>query len=371
MISSPEVLLDRAFGRAGLSDMGPDGWQEGLERMLSAIAAEVSGDIDAVARLEEIIVIRLVRRLRIEGWYATHSDAGNTPVQGPLVIVGLPRTGTTALNYLLANDRRFRYTRNWELDDPVPPPDLETEPDDPRRAGAARASNTLHIYTVDGPAEDGRIHELSFRNAESILPIPSFTQWWRSADHSVSFAYHERVLRLLHSRRPPNRWLLKNPGYIFQLETVLARYPAARFIMTHRDPASVLPSTCSTMVASRERRLPNWSTDQIELGQMALNHFLEGVTRASSARRTLPPDRFLDVAQKDTQTDPIGVAERVYEFAGLSIDGDLRQSMDEWAADNQKGSRGSHDYTAEEFGLTREGIRRSFADYLEEYGDYC
>jgi Sulfotransferase family len=371
MISPPEVMLDRAIKRVGLEDMGPDGWQDGYERMVSAIGAAIPDDDEATGRLEDIIVARLVRRLGIEGWYGEHGDEALVPVEGPLVIMGLPRTGTTALNYLLANDPRFRYTRNWELDTPVPPPDLQTEHQDPRRAGAEREPNTRHIYTVDGPAEDGRIHELSFRNAESILPIPAFTNWWRSADHAASFAYHERVLRLLQSHRPPNRWLLKNPGYIFQIDMVLAQYPSARFIMTHRDPAAVLPSTCSTMLSSRQRRLPNWHTDHERFGQMVVDHFLEGVTRARASRQHLDSALFLDIGQRETQSDPIGVAERVYEFAGLGLDGELRRSMHQWAANNERGSRGEHRYRAEDFGLTADGIRRDFAGYLDEFGDCC
>ena len=371
MASSPENLVERAQMEAGFDDLGPDGWQPGLERLVAAMASDMPGASDAVDRLEAIIVTRLVRRLRIEGWYAQNEDRLLPEVTGPLVIVGLPRSGTTALNYLLACDDRFRYTRNWELDEPVPPPDLATETDDARRERARRQPNVLHIFDVDGPAEDGRIHELTFRNGELILPIPSYTEWWRTTSHAVSFAYHERVLRLLHSSRPPHRWLLKNPGYIFQLEDFIAQYPAARFIMTHRDPVSVLPSTCRVVMGSRARRLPDWPTDPDVLGRQVLEHFLEGVTRASASRARLGPERFLDVGQKETEADPIGVAERVYDFAGLDLDRDLRAKMTGWAEANQRGSRGENEYHPEEFGLTATGIGEAFGPYLSEFGRFC
>jgi hypothetical protein len=371
MISSPERLVERAQREADLDDLGPDGWQAGLDRLVSAIAADLPGESDAVDRLEAIIVARLVRRLRVEGWYADRHQRDLPDIAGPLVIVGLPRTGTTALNYLLARDERFRYTRNWELDDPVPPPDAATEADDPRRDRARRQPNVLHIFDVDGPAEDGRIHEMSFRNGELILPIPSYTEWWRNTDHSASFEYHERVLRLLHSSRPPTRWLLKNPGYIFQLENFLAKYPSARFIMTHRDPVSIVPSTCRVVLGSRERRLPDWPTDPAELGRQVLEHFLEGVTRARASRAKLDRARFLDVGQKEVESDPIGVAERVYEFAGLDLDRELRAKMVDWAGANQRGSRGENEYRAEEFGLTDAGIRQAFGPYISEFGRFC
>ena len=371
MVSSPEMLVERAKQEAGLDDLGPDGWQPGLERLVSAMASDMPGESDATDRLESIIVTRLVRRLRIEGWYSENRAPNLPEVAGPLVIVGLPRTGTTALHYLLASDQRFRYTRNWELDEPVPPPDVATEADDPRRDRARRQPNVLHIFDVDGPAEDGRIHEMSFRNGELILPVPSYTEWWRHTGHSASFAYHERVLRLLHSSRPPNRWLLKNPGYIFQLDDVIAQYPSARFIMTHRDPVSVVPSTCRVVLGSRARRLPDWPTDPVVLGRQVLEHFLEGVTRASTSRSRFEPERFLDVGQKEVEADPIGVAERVYEFAGLDLDHDLRAKMSEWAGANQRGARGENEYHPEEFGLTAAGIREAFGGYISDFGRFC
>ena len=371
MVSPPESLVERAQNEAGLSNLGPDGWQPGLERLVSAVATDMPDQPEAVDRLEAIIVTRLIRRLRIEDWYAHHHDEVWPDVTGPLVIVGLPRTGTTALNYLLASDPRFRYTRNWELDEPVPPPDVATEADDPRRDRARRQPNVLHIFDVDGPAEDGRIHEMSFRNGELILPIPSYTEWWRNTGHSSSFEYHERVLRLLHSSRPPHRWLLKNPGYIFQLEDFIDRYPSARFIMTHRDPVSVVPSTCRVVLGSRERRLPGWPTDPAELGRRVLEHFLEGVTRASDSRAKLEPERFLDVGQKDVESDPIGIAERVYDFAGLDLHRDLRAKMVDWADANRRGSRGENEYHPEEFGLTATRIRDAFGAYINEFGRFC
>lgn len=371
MISPPEFLVDRATREVGSADFGPDGWQEGLGRLVAAIDNHVAHDGDAVPLLEDLIVARLCRRLRIEAWCGSHPEFDRASVDGPLLIVGLPRTGTTALHYLLATDPRFRYTRNWELDDPVPPPEATAEETDPRRTAGAPAANVRHIRTVDGPAEDGRIHELTFRTGELILPVPSFTRWWRSTDHRVSFAYHERVLRLLHSRRPPTLWLLKNPAYLFQLELVLAQYPGARFVVTHRDPADVLPSTCSTVLASRSRRLPDWRSDAKELGWEVLEHFVDGVRRARVARRNLPTERFLDVGQKEIENDPVGVAERVYEFAGLRIDPQVRHDMNRWADDNRRGARGDHVYHAEDYGLTAEGIRAEFRDYLEDYAQFC
>lgn len=327
-------------------------------------------DGEAVARIEALVVERLVTRLRIEGWYAEHGAEAEHRVQGPLVVFGLPRTGTTALHHLLSVDRQFRYLRSWELRDPVPPPDVATEEADPRRPREDPSPDVRHIARADGPAEDWPIHALAFDHAELTLPVPSHTRWWRASSHHSLFAYHERVLRLLHSRRPPEVWLLKLPAYLFLLSELAAHYPDARFVMTHRDPVAVMASTCSTVAAARRARTPTWSP-AAEFGPGLLEHWSEGMRRGVAARDALGEGRFIDVAQSALESDSIGIAERVYDFANLALGDDVRAAMVQWAGSNQRGSRGDHRYTAEEYGLNPAEINESFAPYLERYGSWC
>ena len=371
MMTASEELLDRARQRTGLSDFGPDGWQDGFEHLVAAIPTDLGDDLAAVERIETIVVDRLVNRLRVEGWYAEHaSEAAAHAVEGPLVIIGTGRSGTTATHYLLAVDPQFRYPRKWELIDPVPPPDAATEHEDPRRPHAPLERNVQHIATVDGPAEDRRIHELSFHESPNVLGVPTYAKYWRTADHTRAFPYHERILRLLHAHRPPYRWLLKSPESLYTLPPFAAHYPDARFVMTHRDPAKVIPSACSVIAEHTRMRLPEWTPDP-EFGRETLEHLLEGVRRFMAARAAIGEDRFTDIGQPELQADPVGVAERIYGFAGLQFDDEVRRAMAEWSDQNQAGSRGEHRYTAEEFGLSDEQIQAEFAEYLDRYGHYC
>jgi hypothetical protein len=370
MIAAPEILVARARERVGVSDLGPDGWQEGLERLVGAVASDIS-DADAAARIEAIVVGRLTTRLRVEAWYAAHGAEAARPVEQPLVIVGLPRTGTTAIHHLLARDSRFRFLRSWEANDPVPPDEPVDDARDPRRPAEAPRPDVRHITAVDGAAEDGPILALDFRVAELILPVPDFTAWWRTAGHATSFAYHERILRMLHSRRPPTQWLLKYPAYLFQLRDVVARYPTARFVMTHRDPVAALPSTCSTILDSRQKRLPDLSTDRVWFGRQMLEHWTDGMRRALDARAVLGEQRFVDVGQHEVEIDPVGTAQRVYDFAGLRLPDDVRDAMARWAAENRRGARGEHRYRASDFGLADDEIRSAFGEYLDRFGGYC
>jgi hypothetical protein len=367
-MASVAALVDRARSATGLSDLGSNTWRTGLEELLDSISREVD-DADAIDRIETILVDRLAQRLRVEGWYTEHGAEAAHPVVGPLVVLGLPRTATTAVHHLLACDARFRYLRSWELKDPVPPPDLATEQDDPRRPAEVQP-DVRHIVAVDGPAEDWPIHALAFDHAELTLPVPSYSAWWRDRDHTGLFQYHERVLRLLHSHRPPRRWLLKLPAYVFLLAELAAHYPSATFVMTHRDPVTALASTCSTIADSRRKRTPTWNPGPT-FGEEQLEHWADGIRRALAAREALGEARFVDVAQHDLETDPVGAVERIYDRAGLSLDGDLVDSMRSWAVANRRGSRGQHQYSLEEYGLTTAAVTSAFGPYLDRYGDLC
>lgn len=371
MIARPDALVARACDATGLDDFGIDGWQEGLEQVIRAVDSDLPGDDIAARFIEGNIHERLVTRLRIEAWYAAHAaDAPPAPVEAPLIIIGLPRTATTAVHYLLSNEPELRYLRGWERDQPLPPPDLATEAADPRRQTDV-AAGVLHIKTVDGPVEDGPIHGLHF-HAETGLPLPSYMVWWRSASHQSSFAYHERVLRLLHSHNPPYRWLLKYPNYGYQLDELVVQYPDAKFVVTHRDPAALIPSTCSVMVESRQRRIPHWKpADPAAFGQEMLDHFSGAVRRLSASRASIGEHRFLDIGQPEMERDPIGAAERIYEFAGLTMTPEVRDAMADWAESNRRGARGEHRYTAAEYGLSDARIREAFGDYLRDYGAFC
>jgi hypothetical protein len=366
MVATVGELVGRAQTRTGLTDLGPDGWQTGLDHLVEAVHHDVAGDSVAVAAIEELLVDRLVQRLRIEAWYAEHGAEAARTVEGPLLIVGLPRTGTTAMHHLLALDAQFRYLRSWEVRDPVPPPVAATEHEDPRRATGPPKVDVRHIVAVDGPAEDWPIHAMAFDHAELTLPVPSYSAWWRGANHPSVCSYVDRVLRLLHSHRPPRRWLLKMPAYLFLLGEVAAEQPDAHFVMTHRDPVAAIASTCSTVAESRAQRTPTWSPGPT-FGREMLDHWAEGLRQAMAARERLGEDRFVDVAQHELEADPVGTAERVYASANLSLSGAVADAMRAWTDGNRRGSRGEHHYSLEEFGLRAEAVTDAFGPYLERF----
>jgi hypothetical protein len=367
IIAAPDAVVEQAREQTGLTDLGADGWQEGLDHFVGAVESDLANDRAAAELIERTAVTRLANRLRVEDWYANHGDEAAGRVEGPVLIVGLPRTATTALHYLLAVDGQFRYQRQWELAHPVPPPDIATESDDIRRIGAEARTTAQHIATPDGPVEDGPAMALDFGHQEFGFPIPTYTRWWRTSDLATTYAYHERLLRLLQSHRPPNRWLLKAPSYSFHLSQIAAQYPNARFVWTHRDPVIAIPSACSMIKSSQESVVPSHRVDPALLGAFVLEHYIEGMSIAMAARATLGESRFVDVQQSEVDAHPIETVERIYDSIGLELNDSARSTMTRWSDDNRKGAHGEHKYSPEQFGLTAEDIGAAFRGYTERF----
>jgi Sulfotransferase family len=372
VISDAENLIDDARTSTGLSDFGPDGWREGLDHLLAAATSDLALDDATAARLEKTIHGRLTNRLRIEEWYRMQT-AEPPRVEEIVVIHGLPRTATTALHYLLAQGPEFRYQRRWEIGSPIRPSGATTDANDERRRAAieqgqgATVSSAQHISDLDGPVDDNVVLGLDFHNQELGLPLPTYTRWWRSSSMKTTYSYHERFLRLLHTGRPPYRWLVKAPYHNFHLDEVAAQYPEARFVMAHRDPAISFPSACSTVATAQRNALPENPPDSVVLGSFLLEHLVAGIGRAMTDRTAIGEHRFVDVTQRQLDADPVGTAERIYDFLGLELDGSIRSSMAQWSAANRPGARGRHRYSAEEYGLTKSEIRTAFKDYIERF----
>ena len=371
MVSTPDELLARATAETGLTDFGADGWQEGYESLVGAITIDLGDDPDAVALIEAIVVNRLVRRLQVEDWYAGHAaEAAAHTVEGPLIIIGTGRSGTTVCHHLLNLDPQFRALRKWEIDAPVPPPVLGEEHLDPRRPQEVEAGE-MHIATVDGPTEDRKILELMFHDDARPLALRTHSQWWLHADHAVAFPYHERILRLLQSHRPPHRWLLKSPDFLHYIEPVVAEYPDVKFVMTHREPLKVVPSACSVTVAGTRLRIPHWQYPDTFGHDM-----LENLATGTAARDRVRAPRSARTASS-TSVSPSSTPIRS-GWRSASTTSQVSSSPPRCAARWSSGASrtgpargGEHKYSPEEFGITDDLIRTEFAEYYDHYAKYC
>ncbi len=370
---TPDELMDRAARAAGLSDFGPGDFREGLAVLLRSIEDDANFAPEVDEFQIDTLVRRLTNRLQVEEWYRTHPEIEDATIEGPVDINGLPRTGTTALANVLSLDPQFRSLRGWEQAQPCPPPILGHESDDPRRVEAvaehgrrSEQMKAMHLDDVDATMEDTELLGMAFHGQQYTLPVFGYHDWWRRSDMTVSYRYHRRVLKLLQSQRPPERWLLKAPHHNFHMEALAAAYPEARFIVTHRDPARAVPSWAS-LVSSI---LPPSSTgerDMFRLGREVSEHLRIGVERGMAARATLGDDRCLDVHHREFVAEPLTVIRRIYGFLGLDLTPTVEQTMTEWLAVNRSGAHGTHSYTPEQFGLTASQLRSDFGPYIRHY----
>ena len=372
-----DALLAAARDDTQLDDFGGTSFLEGLEVFLESMARDAALTATGSDELVATIGGRLRNRLQIEAWYRTHPEIEDQVVDRPLFITGLPRTGSSALANLLSIEPQFRCLRMWEQEPACPPPVLGAEADDPRRVAAARgmeelqardpAQLVMHLYELDATTEDVWLLGLESKAQTCTAPVFGYHAWWRDCDMRPAYRYQRRAVLLLQSRRPPNRWLFKAPHYAFHLDAVCDAYPDARFVVTHRDPAVALPSWCSLV----RSRYPTGSTDRIDvtaLGPYLVQHQVIGMHRAMAARGRLGEHRFLDVHQREFAAAPIETVERVYDFVGLDLAGDVAERMRTWVDGNRPHARGVHHYTAAEFGLDESGLRAAFAEYIDRYG---
>ncbi|AEV76784.1 sulfotransferase family protein [Mycolicibacterium rhodesiae NBB3] len=369
---TPDQLLAEAAAEGGRSDFGPGDFREGLTVLLESL--ERDGDLhpDTDAAVMGDLRRRLVNRLEVEAWYADHPEVNDATITGPIDINGLPRTGTTALADMLSLDPQFRCLRGWEQTKPVPPPVTEGEAEDPRRVAFLRAhqqrsaeSAAMHIFEVDATMEDTEILGMAFHGQQMTLPVAGYRKWWRRTDLTQTYEYHRRVVELLGSQRPPDLWLFKAPHHKFHLEALSRAYPEMRFVMTHRDPAKVVPSY--TSLVSTIFPPAAGQRDLHALGHEVSVHLLEGVQRAIEERARIGEDRFLDIHHRELVTDPKGTIRRVYDWLDLELTPEVEQSIFDWQDANMMGAKGTHRYTAEQFGLSAEQIRSDYGFYIRHF----
>jgi hypothetical protein len=370
---SPDELIAKARAQTGLSDFGPGQFREGLEIFLSCVARETDLDEARAAQTVSLVLRRLVNRLEIEDWLRKHPEITSLPIEGPLSIAGLPRTGTTALANILSYDDSFRPLRSWEQSKPIPPPVAGQDEADPRRLAAvqnieriareAPEQMAMHLFDADATEEDHGVVGLEFKAQSLVLPIVSYHAWWRTADSRPTFAYHRRVAQLLQSQRGPNRWLFKAPSHNFHFDGIVSAYPDARFIVTHRDPAKCVPSAISLIAAVSPQGPHGWE----KLGPKYCEHYRIGAERALAARAKVGEHRFFDLYHHEFVSDPFGTLQRIYDFLGYELRPSARERMERWHSANRSGAHGAHRYTAEQFGLSEAQMRSDFGFYIKHF----
>ncbi|PVZ52248.1 sulfotransferase [Pseudomonas sp. B1(2018)] len=374
-----DALLAEASSRAGgLDDFGPGDFRQGLRVLADALNNEACLSPAGRGLLREKLLGQLVNRLVMEDHLRRHPEILEQAIDDPLVIVGLPRTGTTLLQRTLAVDPQFSKALWWETRYPAPLPG-ETLEQPQKRIARAREEvagmieflpQLLAIHPLDAeqPDEEFMLMEHSFLCAmDSYVNVPSYTAWLDAQDQTQVYRYLKRTLQFLQwqqARRgiePGRRWLLKSPQHLHTLELLFEVFPKAQVVLTHREPARTIPSLASFIHTLW--LLYSDKADAEAVGEQWNRRMARALRHGMAVRERMPPECFLDVHFEDTVAEPQAVVERIYQFAGLQLTPQTRSAMAQWLQANGREKRAVHHYSPGQFGLSEEILQRDYAEY--------
>ncbi len=377
------ALLDAARAATGLDDFGAGNFREGLERLVDSADREANLNAAGRVMFDGQAVMLLSRRLEIEDWYRRHPEIDDEQIVAPLMILGLPRTGSTALHNLVGQDRSVRVMSTWEAMMPCPPPEAATYDTDPRVAAMEiqmqrRDEMTPRMKqmlpsTATSPTEDQVTMAFDFTSQifQASFHIPSYAHWFNyEADLVPTFTYVKRVLKLLqwHCGAPdggPARWRLKNPTYSLFIDALDTVFPDARYCMTHRDPANVIPSAADLYF---EMHKPSTDApDKSWLGEVITESFALGMDRMMAFRDAGNEHRFFDIQFAPFQKDPFPVLAKLYAHLGEEFTLEAEARMRAWRIDTPRDKHGLHEYDAADFGIDIAALRSRFAAYAERF----
>ena len=376
MTTIADELIAQARARTGLRDLGAGTFHEGLVALLDS-ASEAPLNELGIAVLHGQAVELLAVRLEVEDWYRRHPQIDEQEIPTPLFGLGLPRTGSTALSFLLAQDPQTRSLLAWEATAPTPPPEPATYRTDPRiAAAAARAAvfdeiapkfRAMLPTAPDGPTECLSLLALDFRSAtfNSIGDNRGYERWLEQCDMVPAYEYHRRVLKLLQWKFPPRPWRLKTPVHMHSIPALLEVYPGSRFVMTHRDVTQVIPSVVNLLdVMSEALRseplAPDYADNQAG--------FWERAMRKTIAYRAHGHDHeFFDIQFADMQSDPLGEMQRLYAWLGDDLSDETADGMRAWWQESQRDRQAGHRYDPEDYGIDLDALRRRFAFYSDRF----
>lgn len=367
-MAKKDELLDVARTRTGLRDFGDDSFSDGLGVLLDSLRDEARLNDRGAGFLYSRIVGYLEQRLQVEDWYRRYPEIEDVPIEAPLIGIGLPRTGSTALSMLLSKDPGVRYLRQWESTQPCPPPSTVrgADPRIPDDTGEVIGSRRHVPGDVHGPMECHELLALDFKTHifQSFAQVPSYSEWLvREADLTPTYAYLRRVMKVLQWGEPVRPWRLKNPSHVLFLPDLVKAFPDARFVMTHRDPADVILS-----VADLYADIIRGFTDHPDLpyiGGLNVEHWSLGMERVLEFRADGGDERFYDIDFRAMQADPIGQVRGLYAWLGQPPGRDFEKGMRQWWDKAAKEREPSSHADPEEFGLDIDQVRPLFARYVE------
>ncbi len=376
---SLDQLHELVTAETGCDDFGPADYLPGLRVLLQSM--DYDPHFTEVGRRAAWGMVFDVLRGRAHAIASMKANPGfdARAVLSPVVITGVPRTGTTALHRLMAVDPRFQGLQTWLLDSPMPRPPLETWDDYPEFRKSVAALEAQYAAAPGQKAAHFRaaeeVHECCMVLRQSFVSnlwscgwsAGTYDAWWQCQSEEAAYRHFYRCVQLIGMNDPDKRWLLKNPGHIEQLDLLFAIFPDAKVIQTHRDPAKAVPSLVSLLMNL------NGVMENDRIQQRGENLLRREVAkwahavRKCDAVRKQHPGQVLDVVHADFHARPMAVLEQIYDFIGMDIPDATRSALAQRIEEKPELSRGIHRYSITDYGMTEAEAREPFADYIERF----
>lgn len=369
-----DALLKAALRRTGLDAFEDESFREPLRRLLDSLNRESRLNfMGRLAASRELLQL-LVNRLHIEHDRRAHPEIAAGPITRPLFIIGMPRTGTTLLHALLAQDPDNRSPLTWEVMFPSPPDSSGGERRIRRAAKdlawldrIAPDFKSVHLADARLPQECIAIMSHTFMSDEFdvLFNVPGYRAWMEQQDLRPVYAWHRRFLQHLQHRLPAPRWVLKAPSHMLAPEALFAEYPDAQVVQTHREPLEVLASTASLTTIMRSAFSD--SVDPAAIGRETSEFWAESLEHFMRVRQSRPPEQCLDIHFEELLREPIKAVRRLYAHFGGELSAEIEERMRRFLAANPRDKHGRHHYSLAQFGLEADRESPRFDRYRERF----
>jgi hypothetical protein len=376
MLDAAQIIAE-AEAQVGVAD-SDRGIRGNLERLVTALGSEFPMSPEGEAAVRGTFLTDTVNRLEGLKWLCDYPEIADEPIEAPVFLMGLPRSGTTYFQYLFDRDHRFRLIRTWESMMPSPPPAFDPESVTRRRAAWAQIQQerghfegfeAMHLYDEDGSDECHAFLEQSFGAAglHNLYRVPSYFDYLLDElDLVETYAVHKRQLQLLQWRGERKPWALKYPNHVIALDAILAVNPDARFVMTHRDPVQTLASISKMTYNLRGMRSAA-PVDRHEVGRNMLHFITRHIERIMAFDQGPNGHRVVHVDYYKLIEDPVREMRAIHQGLGIGTPDDVAKSVGDWHASNPKNARGRNEYTLEQYGLDDTEVAERFAPYIQRF----
>jgi len=378
---SEQYILNAAMNSTSFNNWGSNSFQEGMRKLLNSSIKEAKLHFFGRQFLQKGCIRAVKDRIRLQKAFQKNQEILNTPIEKPVFILGLPRTGTTFLQNLLFRNDQFRHLHYWEQVAIGPQPTHKNLQDNYIIKSCVSFVEKLKTITPEffiaheinpyGPEECNGLMERNFTSIIYFMfrNIPSYMEWFQAHDMTETYDYHKQQLQFLGYHFSKKQWVLKAPVHLFFLKYLFKTYPDARIVHLHRDPLEVIPSMASLVVISRQIHSNHVSVQ--ETANQILDWVRKIITNSIAFRDETDSDQFLDLAYTDLVKDPFNTLTQIYKWLGVDINNEIQSDISSWLKNSKRKRTGkAHNYSLEQFNLTETKIQGEFNHYYDRYEDY-